>query len=202
MKILSTIAIGLLLFLGCVNNGEGQQISNDEINENAMEEFNIQKFNENKDAAGSYIFTLKDGTVVKQSGDQEIGYFEYSRKPKALFGIRKGFYPSGGLKIKGKMYHNSFEKGEWKVYGSNGKLDRTVDYDEGYDYSWEDLSEYCNDNNINLFHVNTRIGRHNEDGKPFWTIQYKIPPLNLLILSIDGKTGEIVEEKTVKLDKG
>lgn len=135
MKIFSYVLVGLLM-LGCTHSGEGQNAIRDEINKTAMEEFNIKRFDLNKDETGNYIFTSEDGSVITQSGNQEIGYFETSAKPGELFELKKGFFSNGKLQTKGEMYHNSFSKGKWNVYDINGKLERTVDFDEAYTYSW------------------------------------------------------------------
>ena len=113
MKIIVCLLISLL-FMAC--NGQ----SNDKLKKIPMtiEKFNIEQYNKgikydyiHTDGSGNkthmkgenstYERELKDGTVVIQFGDENMGYVEYVMPPPpAIFGSFKEFYANGELKAK------------------------------------------------------------------------------------------------------
>jgi antitoxin component YwqK of YwqJK toxin-antitoxin module len=201
MRIVYAIVLTLFI-LGCSQPGESQEKNGTEQKKIEMEVFNIKKFNENKNEAGNFIFTHDDGTVITQFGNEQSGYFEYARKPGELFESRKGFHPNGRLKLEGMMYHNSFLKGEWKHYNPESELVKTVNHDEPFKYSWEDIQKLCDDKKINLLHSNTRITRQIEGNSAIWTVEWQFATAQLLSLTIDGRNGDVLKEEIIELDKG
>ncbi|NEN23564.1 hypothetical protein G3O08_08630 [Cryomorpha ignava] len=192
----------VFLSIACTHTSEGQNDLNDKKQTPKMETFNIKKFDQNKDADETYRFEREDGAIVTQFGDSESGYFDYARFPNELFEDRKGYYPDGVLKIHGLMYYNQFQKGVWKYYDHNGKLERTIDYDEPFSYTWEDVLEFCDEKKINLLKNTTRISRNTIENKPKWTIEWQIGTAESLEITIDGESGEIINQTTIELDKG
>lgn len=202
MKMFYTILI-LFFPIACSQSpGDPKEIKVTNKQNIQMEIFNIKKFNANKDESNTYVFDREDGAKVSQFGDSINGYFEYARMPTKLFEERKGYYPEGMLKVHGLMYYNQFPKGIWKYYDPNGKTDREVDYDEPYTYGWEDFLEFCKQKKINLLDSNTIVSRNIEDGHPKWILEWQIGTAESLEITLDGKSGEIIDQKKIKLDKG
>ncbi|WP_143273710.1 hypothetical protein [Aquimarina sp. MAR_2010_214] len=193
-----------LIQIGCnAQNKETNSVTNEKNNNQnkAMETFDIDTYNKNKDQAENYIFTLDDGTKVTQFGNQESGYYEYSRKQNSFFEKRKSFYASGKLKIDGTMYFNSYQKGIWNYYDEQENLEKTIDYDQPFTYTWDDILKFVKEKKIDLSKNTTRISRTTEGVIPTWGITWHYDSGRLKSITINGKTGEIVEEKFLIMEK-
>lgn len=164
--------------------------------------FDIKKFNKNKDESEEYVFTDNGGTITTQYGNSDIGYFEYSIKENSLFENTKTYYNSGELKSKGVTYiNNNFQKGIWYYYNKEGNIEKTIDFDEPYLYAWEDLKNFCDKNEINLYLHTTTIAREIIDGKPTWEIDFFYGNGATKVIKLDGKTGEILDEELLLIEK-
>jgi hypothetical protein len=189
-----------LQLLSCKAQNVNLPKENEHINQDTiMETFNIKQFNEKKDIGQNYIFFLDDGSKITQFGNSESGYYEYKTIPESINLLEyKEFYPSGHLKAKGIIYENKFSKGVWQYYDENGNITKTIDFDKPFTYSWEDILEYCEKNEINLKLSSTFILRRNDS--TLWEISWILDLTKRKTVKIDGKSGVIIEERIVNLE--
>ncbi len=193
-----------LIQIGCNAQNKETDSSTKERNktqQDTMEKFDIETFNKNKDQAENYIFTLKDGTKVTQFGSKESGYYEYSRKQNSFFEKRKSFYPSGKIKIEGTMYFNNYQKGIWNYYDEHGALEKTIDYDQPFTYTWEGILKFVEEKKIDLSKSTTRISRTTEGTIPTWEVTWHYDSGRLKSTTINGRTGEVIVEKFLIMEK-
>lgn len=139
----------------------------------------------------------------------EIIYYENSP-----FMIQKTFYPNGNIKEKGlKIVKGNIYKGNWYYFDENGKLTHTIDNDKLFDFSWEQVEKFMEENKISMpignFYVEgkTSVGRvstllypkSSEKEAPqsilkAWGITWKGEEWNQYYsVVLDGDTGKILK---------
>ena len=138
--------------------------------------------------------------------------------------IYREFYPNDGLKKKkyGSVLFDTGYVGKEYRYDEEGNLVETIDYNEGYEFTTEDIINYCIKNGIDVdkrydsYKTVTTISRvKDKDNNPFWWIKYPLPFMRKTwvetweewelrkpeeeILTIDGKTGQLINKSTQEL---
>ncbi len=155
--------------------------------------FDIEKFN-HLSKQGEYYDTLNDGTVIRCFGDDSTNYVRYETPPyPSVFQIYREFHTNGILKKKGLNFENNFGKGIWREYDKEGNLIKEKNYDEGYEYSFEDVVKFLRLRGVDLFHRYTSITRNNG----VWNIVYVKGdkyPKDIYDIDIDGKTGKVLSK--------
>ena len=139
---------------------------------------------------------VRRGFLLESDG-RVIGE-EVSTNP--LIRLLREFYPTGGIKTKGLINNFGFRMGLWYHFDLDGNLIRTENYDEGFEFTMEDIFSYCLDNNIPLERaepgrsMGTEITRGKIDNRPaVWFITYPdYTKGKMITIQIDGKTGEII----------
>lgn len=151
----------------------------------------------------SFIVNDKTGkNLVSYSrshkGSSFSGY-DYSLNP--LFGVYKEFYPNNVLKTKGVYCWFGFKLGTWYYYDENGKLLSTENTDEGWDFTYKMVLDYCRKNNISLerqeYGVRTQIRKYfsEEKNSNFWIVSYADKNKGVeRILHLDSKNGKVLNE--------
>ena len=119
--------------------------------------------------------------------------------------IEKDFYSNNMIKEKALRTVFGFSIGKYYEYDENGNLRRTIDRDNGYDFTAEDIVNYCIRNKIDVCtrrqdsfeKTLTDIKKTRINGEKMWIIQYRFPVekdgydyINI-VLHLDGKTGQV-----------
>jgi len=194
-----------LIQIGCNAQNKGGSSSEKEkhiIQEKAMETFDIETFNKKKNLTENYKYTSENDEVIEESGGLENGdYIRVKYLANNHFKSFYRFYPNGTLKIKGMFYENDFASGVWDYYDKEGKVEKTIDYDQPFTYSWDDILKYVEDKKIDLLKNTTRISRTTEGSVPTWTVTWHYDSGRLKAVNINGETGEIIEEKFLIMEK-
>ncbi|WP_010520662.1 hypothetical protein [Aquimarina agarivorans] len=199
MKVIFLILI--LLNTGCVGQNKNGSTPKKNHN-NIMDTFDIIEFNKYKDESKTYEYSLKDGRKVTQFGDDKGGYYEYTDiKNIPKFKKYKEFYSSGVLKVKGKIYENDFALGVWEYYDEDGNLEKKVNYDKPFKYNWGNILDFIKKNKIDIFKNTTHISRNSENTPPIWQVTWQYDNTRLKSITINGITGEIIEEKFDTMEK-
>lgn len=165
-----------------------------------MKKFDIIQYQEKKKNNPSYDgYYLKDSTYIKQLGNKNSGFAEYETPPSpAVFQIYREFYSNGGLKLEGKTFPNDFNKGIWKEYDKQGNLVKEIDYDKGFEYTWEDLVKYLEKRKVDIKDTtNTDIRKENGN----WRFSY-VEGIYIYDVIIDGKTGKILKDVKNEFEEG
>ena len=104
-----------------------------------VERFDRITFDKHK-INGEYTFTLKDGSVVRQSeSEKRANYSEEIRDSIKPFIMCRVFYMySCNLKVKGEKFYN-FPIGIWQYFDETGELTKEVNWEEPYKFSIKDL---------------------------------------------------------------
>ncbi|MCV9926909.1 hypothetical protein OIU83_04570 [Flavobacterium sp. LS1R49] len=165
---------------------------------NDFETFDIKRFDENKDEAEDYIYTLPDGSIIREFGYKERGYFSQIVPEKSLFTISKGFYPNSNIKDKGPSFKDNCEIGIWYEFDEKGKLIKETDLDKPFKITIKDIIEFLKQNEADLFSNFTSINRSYDEvtKKGTWNLIYRgkyKDKQGMFSIEIDDLTAEIIE---------
>ncbi|MCD8418600.1 hypothetical protein J2Q11_13110 [Tenacibaculum finnmarkense genomovar finnmarkense] len=180
--------------------------------DNSFETFKLEEYNKENEN-GFSLRKNQNKTILRVGGNTYSEGIYFDNSP---FNISKNFYDNGNIESKWISFNHGsryVEKGIWYDYDREGRLIKTIDYDKGYAFTWEDVLNYCVTNNIPITLGYNREGGHHtsiqkEESEEFkrkvWAITYmdttgvgigKGLPLEAKIL--DGNTG-----KVLKTEKG
>ncbi len=163
-------------------------------------------------------------TVVYTFGQKDKYYISLTYKKNSFYATKKTYHGNTMIKEKGIFFNGNenTKLGVWYEFDSKGKVINKTNYDEGYNFSFEDILNYCKKNKINIelgdarkfeggFH--SQILKGKRDGVKVWIINYQdgikqaygniskngknyeYSIYDEIIL--DGKTGKILSKKTV-----
>lgn len=151
----------------------------------------------------TYIETDKNGVAQKY-------YFGFGREEVAgrdfinpYIYIHRHFYLNDSIRSKGLRTIVDFPIGKWYSYDNEGNLIKVKDTDEGYDFTAADIINYCIKEGINLdrkypssYNASTEIRKKkDENGKPVWSITYRLGFMKMGYIVIDGKTGVVLSRR-------
>jgi hypothetical protein len=168
----------------------------------SFERFDRELYDQLNDKKESEVRkTLPDGTLLNMFdyyGGR--GFSQGILPPDSYFSLEKKYYRDG--KIRNKGWEWEFRKGVWYEFDEDGNLTARTDYDAPYTFTWEDVLEYCRKNSIDVVrhpwghYEPTSIDRGVEDGKYRWSISHEVEYGGHEILTLDGKTGELLNKHT------
>ena len=108
------------------------------------------------------------------------------------FRIFKTYYKNGNIKLKG-VSRMQFTIGEIFLFTESGKIDKVINTDSGYIFSYQKVFDFCQIKGINL--SNTAMKKIKFENHPAWSIETadkQMRQWNIIVL--DGETGMIVKE--------
>lgn len=144
---------------------------------------------------------IGDGLVVVYQKESD-GVIAKIFSSSSNFILIKKFYENGNIQEKGLVFNSGFfKKGFWYYYNKEGELLRQENHDEGYKYTFEDLYKFLTRLKIPLtkgritqdFH--TKIFREIEGGRRVWYVHWLIKADKIEIITIDGKSGQILHKE-------
>ena len=162
----------------------------------SMSTFDIVTFNKNKNNLNEYDFKLDNGVFVKQRKDSDE-YYEVLETKDSYLNTINTYYFNGKLKSTVKDFPSNFFHGIYKEYDEQGKLIKEIDYDKGFNYTWEDLLKLLKEREIKIIDRNTTIRK--DEGR--WHVWY-VDGLYVYNIFIDGKTGEILQDVKNEFEEG
>jgi len=179
-----------------------------------FEKLNLDDFKEGltreKEADGPYRGNEFDSYSYRKINDigttsldgSTIGRFGYSFTAKdSYYTIAKGYYNNGY--IHSKCITSSFIRrikiGKQYFFNQEGKLEKTVDHDQGWDFSYEKVIEYILERKSPLVSENIYYGAEiSQEGKEkkYWQLildtQKTTNKSTWEIIKLDAMTGEIL----------
>jgi hypothetical protein len=163
---------------------------------NNFETFDVKRFDKNKDEAEDYIYSLNEGTSVREFGDEESGYFSEVTPKKSLFTIAKVFYTNSNIESKGPKFKDDCEIGVWYDFDEKGEFIKETDLDKPFKITIEDIIEFLKKNEADLFSTFTSVNRayDEETKKGTWDLIYRgkyRDKLGMYNIKIDDSTSEI-----------
>lgn len=102
------------------------------------------------------------------------------------------FNEEGILVSKGLMYPEGFKKGTWMYNNESGNVEKEIDYDEPFNFSWEDVLIYLEERAIQKESI-VYIIRDAESNPKTWTIEWNIDTDNAEVIILNGDTGKVIE---------
>ena len=153
---------------------------------------------------GSDSFHLRqfdvDNTVKLEIDVNTNGGMYYREKIDDLFYYGE-VYSNGSMRSKGISSWLGFSINKGYKYDEKGKLIETIDYDEGYEFNYEKVLEFCKKNNIHLqLNIMNRLNKTIlESKRKVWNIDYFNPDTNKIdFYQLDGHKGEIIKKELGK----
>ncbi|MHB8207951.1 hypothetical protein [Mucilaginibacter sp.] len=147
--------------------------------------------NNHKTLEKFHFFRWKDSKIIGE---------DYSTDP--IFGIYKEFSNDGIIRTKGMECFYGFIFGNWFYYDEKGRLIKTVNNDEGYEFGIEDVFFFCQKNSIPLETNREKIDdslrpikilkQRMPDGKLIWIISYA-DGVSIKTYWLNGKNGKIIK---------
>ena len=169
--------------------------------DNSFETFDIKTFNKEKRLSKRM---KKESEILIEEDSYTTGFIRRTYSDSSYFKYNKLFYKSLGIKKKGVMFNDGSKYGIWYEFDEQGNLIETIDTDAGYDFTWEQVIHYCEENKIKLIKGYKRSGfktkiykEESEEGNKIWVITYQISGDQLIELTLDGKTGEELKRKEI-----
>lgn len=198
MKIKLILVTIILVLFSCTAQEKSKMrkqdvLKNKKNTKMTTEIFDIVTFEKNK-IDGEHNFTLADGTKVQQLSS-DIDYGEIITPPKPNFFITsKQYYKTGILQSVIVSFPKSFLVLK-RSYNNEGKLIDEINYDKPFKFTFEQLVELLKKekDTINLYDINTTIGRGSDEKGTDWYVTYKRNWGRREVLKIDGITGQILE---------
>lgn len=209
------------LIINCTS--QKKNIMSIPIIDNSSESFNYEILSETNKSSfkgeNYYKTQSKNRLVVKDRTGEELinytkgnnedsGFSGYDYSENSIIGVFKQFYPNNTIKTKGVFCWFGFKIAKWYNYDENGNLISTDDFDRGFDFTYEDVFEYCKINNISLEKKEenrTEIRKYvspNEE-ESFWGIRYRSKEKGVYInIRLDGKTGTEIARTESTLPSG
>ncbi|MBP6311717.1 MAG: hypothetical protein KA408_05565 [Flavobacteriales bacterium] len=173
-------------------------------------EFNISEYEKRKESGTTHFF-LDDGTEIQQFDVEEgdvLNYVEYRTVPGQYFKEYRLYYENGNIKTSGKEYPRQFQAGVWSEFDRSGKLDREIDHDLPYKFTFDSLLMLIQGQTngkdelaIDVFSGTTMISRKVSEQGPRWYVKWKEREERRERLVIDGETGQVLERGTVEWEE-
>jgi len=174
-----------------------------------LEKFDIGSFNKEVDEiSGKRILNTEENYIEEDY--QDPGYSRVIYNDSHSFYILKLFFDNGDIHKKGIMFNNGSNYGIWYEYNEEGKLISETNTDEGYDFDWQKIVEYCEKNSIKLTKgqpksggVDTEIYQNELEDRKVWQLTYyNYDTEQLFEVILDGKTGEELKKRELEFIGG
>jgi hypothetical protein len=178
-----------------------------QINQKTMETFTNEKFDiENylkhyNKISRTYEYESSNGAKILEANFDDSYYVTLIPK-NSLFTIHKEYYKNGLLKSKWETFgEGGFIKGLQYEYDSKGKLIKAEDWDKPFEFTWEQVKKYI-EQDLKLDVLKDKVGVGNNFeypgySFPTWTINYvgkykEDPKGGLIRIMLNGITGELL----------
>ncbi|PWW16257.1 hypothetical protein [Chryseobacterium sp. AG844] len=196
-KLFVVLLLGLFLQCQCQ---ELQKIMIPKIT-NEFEKITIQNSKKKDD----------DRCIETPEGRKEIfsasegGYILSIYYENAFYKSDKFYYKNGYIKNKSLSFNMGSPVGMLYYFDKSGKLIKEENTDEGYSFTPEKVVKYCEKNKIDLpkgYHdsgYQARVLKQVFEGKKVWRISHQTAGDKIEEIILDGKTGEELEKKVVRL---
>ncbi len=189
-----------------------------------IDTFDIAIFEKNK-IGDEYSFYLPNEDFVIQ---RDIGeYYDERITPKGIKTTQsRVFIKNGKLKLTGQYFDSTLRIGKFIWYKENGEIEKVEDFDKYFNFTLEDVLQYCKDNEIEdkpktpkthavkVYLWRTDSSNLTENDPIVWTISYGLVPykpkdndhvfMSTITITLDGKTGEKIKKEysRAKIDNG
>jgi len=167
---------------------------------NQFEKFDIDEFEEN---SSNGVSIVKDDNYYIENLLQSTGYATVIYMNNSYVYLQKHFYPSGNIKSKGLMLVNGYPIETWYYFNQAGELTKEENMDEGYDFGWKSVIDYCEKNKIELPKgyvkggFQTTIYKQESEGKKIWQVTHRFDTDKLQEIYLNGTNGNVIDKKII-----
>ncbi|GEQ86357.1 hypothetical protein ULMS_18650 [Patiriisocius marinistellae] len=203
------IYIAIIIFNGC-NAQKKVNMEQEMIIPQVNKEFETIDPNIFDGKGSNFEVVLENEHLIYTSAD--IGYGKSTFFTNSYFKSLTSYYKNekNGVRKKGIMFINGSKYGTWYEFNENGLLINEINTDEGYEYSWENIIDYCSKNEIKLSSgypnrggIKTEIYQNEDCGLLVWTISYfNTKKSEYLEITLDGKTGKEIKRRELEFIGG
>lgn len=161
-----------------------------------------------KDSTIDYKFTKEYKTYQLLEYDEDENVFrktiigednsvELYQKLTPFLDYYEKYFPDGKIAVKAITSWLGFGIGKQYTFTKDGKISGEKDFDEGYDFTFNDILKFCVENQINLTNEcefpNRVIKIQDNNEKKYWILEYcNSTDGKIDHVKIDAKTGEVV----------
>lgn len=136
--------------------------------------------------------------------------------PNEYFFINKIFFGNGNIKYKGLSFiYDGFPKGKWYYFNKKGNLEKTIDYDEPFSFTFEQMLEFARRQGVVFYKYpqnkevrypayRPKLHREYDEktGECWWELWKKADTpieedtsFKIEIIRVDGKTGKEISRR-------
>jgi hypothetical protein len=221
----TAVLIALSLFMSCKAQDSINKTTTTKINKNSMdrpnitpefEKLNLDDFKDGLIISKAYVdagpdkgnefsmydYRKVDNNGTKMFGGSFLGGFRSSFTAKdSYYTIAKGYYKNGYIQSKCIISSvlRSIKIGKQYFFNQDGKLEKTIDHDLGWDYSYEKVIEYILDRKAPLLSEEYYFGAEiTQEGKKqkYWQLVLDTSKTTgkptWELIKLDSMTGEIL----------
>ena len=150
----------------------------------------------------AYDYRVVDEKGTKTLGGSYLGGFGYSFTSKnSFYTIGKSYYKNNIIQRKTvfSSISSGVNIGKQYFFDKEGKLEKTIDHDLGWDFSYEKIIQYILDRKASLFGGNSllpaNISKQGTNRK-YWELELDTTPITKTesweIIKLDAMTGEVL----------
>ena len=173
--------------------------------ENSFEKFDIVDFEANMDSVRRRRTFVKDEIRIEE-GYQSPGFVRIMHDQNSNFYSFKLFYQNGNIKEKGVVFNDGSKFGTWYYFEEDGKFLNEENTDFGYDFGWNDILDYCEENRIVLDKgyptrggIKTSIFQETQESVKVWVLTYYDSDNDEhLEVTLDGKSGKELKRREIQ----
>ena len=159
----------------------------------------------------SYSFEKIDEQGITRFDGSTLGGFSYNFTAKnSFYTIGKSYYINNF--IEGKSVFSSISSeiniGKEYFFNKDGKLEKTIDHDLGWDFSYEKIIQYILDRKASLFGIDflsrAKISKQGNSRK-YWQLELDTSEVTKTqsweIIKLDAMTGEVLYQVEYRGDR-
>ncbi|WLD23261.1 hypothetical protein NU10_11160 [Flavobacterium dauae] len=169
---------------------------------------NINLSSVRKDSTADFKFTKeykdyqlleydKNGNLHQKTILKEDNSVEIYQKLTPFLDYYERYFSDGNIAVKGITSWLGFGIGKQYIFTKDGKIRNKKDFDEGFKFTFNDLLNYCNENEIDLASEcefpHRVVKTQDNSNKKYWIIEYCNSRLGRIdSFKIDGETGKVI----------
>ena len=180
------------------------------------EKFDFDKFDSIRIKKRNWATEMYQDSIRIYMEKRKNECFIQINPPNEYFFINKNFNPDGRIYSKGLAFiYNGFNAGKWYYYNKSGNLEKTIDHDAPFTFTFEQMLEFAKKEGVTFYrypqnetqqHGNFRPmlqrGVDEKSGESWWKLSKQsndpVQPdtsYKIEIIKVNGKTGKVISRE-------